>query len=139
MRIYTSNYARKGGDPNAFSVSVGVPIWEPERWCGFHLPQFAPTWDMVKYSKNGSLTNDQYARQYIELLESRNIDLPYILERLPDPVYLLCYESPNDFCHRHILAWWIEHKTGIMVEEWLTPKEQEALYQAEVVDDLLQF
>ena len=31
---------------------------------------------------------------------------------------LLCYEKPGDFCHRHILANWLEENFGFKVEEF---------------------
>ena len=37
-----------------------------------------------------------------------------------DPNYhiaLVCYEKPQDFCHRHLVAKWFE-ENGIIVEEW---------------------
>lgn len=45
-----------------------------------------------------------------------NIDIEKILSEELDPI-LLCYEDSNDFCHRHVLAEYIELKYGIKVFE----------------------
>lgn len=37
-------------------------------------------------------------------------------EWVPFDIYLVCYEKPQDFCHRHIVASWL-NDNGIKVEE----------------------
>jgi len=32
-------------------------------------------------------------------------------------VCLICYEKPSDFCHRHLVAEWL-NKNGFRCEEW---------------------
>ena len=135
MTIYTSNYARKGSDPNAVGISVGLPKWFKGRSLGI----LAPTWDMVNGSHAGAITHDEYTEQYIALLESRKINLEKLLNGLPDPTYLLCYEPPGDFCHRRLFAEWAELKCGWVIPEWKNPKEMEIQRQSEVVDDLFDF
>ena len=38
-------------------------------------------------------------------------------EEQTDKVVLLCYESPEKFCHRHIVAKWLNESLGIKVSE----------------------
>lgn len=33
-------------------------------------------------------------------------------------IALICYEKPSDFCHRHLVADWL-NKNGIPCEEWV--------------------
>ena len=35
-----------------------------------------------------------------------------------DNMILLCYEKSGDFCHRHVLADWLEENFGYRVEEY---------------------
>ncbi len=59
-----------------------------------------------------------YLKCYYELvLKSLNIE--QVLKELESAI-MLCYEPPEDFCHRHISAAWIELETGIVVPEILT-------------------
>jgi uncharacterized protein (DUF488 family) len=39
-----------------------------------------------------------------------------VIKYLHDGDVLLCYEAPNQFCHRHLVAAWLR-KHGITVEE----------------------
>jgi uncharacterized protein (DUF488 family) len=32
-------------------------------------------------------------------------------------ICLICYEKPNDFCHRHLVADWL-NKNGVECKEW---------------------
>lgn len=38
--------------------------------------------------------------------------------------YLLCYETPEKFCHRHMLAAWLNFKTDADIKEW-KPKNED--------------
>ena len=35
-----------------------------------------------------------------------------------DTIALVCYEKPSDFCHRHLVAKWINENTNIEVREY---------------------
>jgi uncharacterized protein (DUF488 family) len=58
---------------------------------------------------------------------------------LPDGALLLCYESPGEFCHRRLLADWIERHTEFVITEWKNEKELEEENQNKVVDSILDF
>lgn len=36
-------------------------------------------------------------------------------------IALICYEKPSDFCHRHLVAEWL-NKNGFQCEEWRCKK-----------------
>ncbi len=129
--IYTSNYARQGNNPLALSISRKPPNW----FIGNQLLLVAPTWDIIMAGKTGKITHEQSTQLYLKLLQTRNID-PSIITNLPDGTMLLCYESPTDFCHRHILADWVKNKTGIVIEEWRNENEQSTHNQQKLVDEL---
>ena len=134
-KIYTSNYARNGNNPNAFGISYSSPQW----FEGKRLSTLAPEWDMVDSIKKGSLTEEQYTQKYLLLLKQRKIDPQKLIDTLPDGAVLLCYESPGKFCHRRILAKWVEQYTGVTIPEWKNKKELEQEIHNQLVDSLLEF
>lgn len=136
-KIYTSNYARHGNNPNAIAISLTIPEW----YEGNRLEYLAPKSDMVGKIKKSEANYNQrkYTREYLDLLKARNIKPEWLLEQLSDGAILLCYEKPGDFCHRRILADWIERHTGVVVPEWKNEKEKEAENQNKVVDSILDF
>lgn len=114
-KIYTSNYARNGKNPNAYGTSYMRPRW----YKGKMLFDVAPPKDLVTEYKNGNVTEEQYTIRYIQALKDRGLTPENTLELIPDGAVLLCYEPPGAFCHRRILAEWIQMYTGVVIEELL--------------------
>lgn len=76
-----------------------------------------PTYQMIGIKDNVEL----YKKLYIENILSKldPDEVRYELEALArchnkDAVCLMCYESPEKFCHRHIVADWIGAKELIL-------------------------
>lgn len=135
MTIYTSNYARHGRTPTAIAISAAPPDW----FTGMRLPALAPTWNILNAYKHGNMTEKEYTIQYLHLLLTREFDPEMFVSACRNDTFLLCYESPGDFCHRRILAEWIELKTGVTIPEWKNEKELAIARQAEAVDSFLDF
>jgi len=132
-KIYTSNYARKGADSKSIAISVGLPEW----YAGKRNKDLAPTWEIVRGIQRGQIDIAVYESVYLQLLENRNVDPYELIEELPNNTFLLCYEKPTDFCHRHTLATWVFNNTGFQIEEWKNEKEQQEAKQHGIVEDLL--
>ena len=56
-----------------------------------------------------------------------------MMSDLGEDAILLCYETPEDFCHRHVVAWWAERALGISIPEISLIKQQT------IVDELFTF
>jgi len=136
-KIYTSNYARHGKNP----LAVGISLYVPEWYEGRRLKYLAPLSDMVGKIKKNEVNYNQrkYTRDYLDILKARNVNAKNLIDMLPDGALLLCYESPNDFCHRHVLADWVKRKTGFIITEWKNEKELEFAKRNKVLDSLLDF
>jgi uncharacterized protein (DUF488 family) len=100
---------------------IDVRLWNTSVYAGFtnardfpyflklhnteyrHLPEFAPTKEILKAYKDGKMSWEEYEKQYLELLENRKI-----AERLKnanlDGACLLCAEPTPEHCHRRLLA-----------------------------------
>lgn len=80
--------------------------------CGIdyvHVPELAPTKDMLDaYKKHGG-NWDEYARQFLQLMEERQIEDSIPLE-LIDRGCLLCSEDKPDNCHRLLVAQYLRQK-----------------------------
>lgn len=98
------------------SISVGVPRF----FKGMHRKELAPTWAMMKMSRQDY---DNAFQKKLEKLEAKAI-----YEQLPDNAVLLCYEKPNDWCHRRMVAEWFENELGIVVEEVGLKREESFPY-----------
>jgi hypothetical protein len=100
-------------------TAVGISRGTPRRRSGFRrLPELFPgPWF-------GSVPPETYLRRYGQILA--HLDPTTIHDRLlalgGTPV-MLCFESAGDiqsgtrFCHRHLVAQWLEDRLGIEVPE----------------------
>lgn len=123
-QFYTSYYAKKGRDPKAVSISARAPSYFHGRWY-LHL---APSWEIINGVKYGGWSEADYTSAYLSLLvNERGLTPERVASDLDDGSILLCYERSDDFCHRHIVAEWIESNTGIVVREWRDPSVADTL------------
>ncbi len=110
MELFTGYYAKHGNHPNAVAISQGVPEW----FHGRVNKLVAPDWDIIMAYKNGQITEEEYTKRYTAQLD--RIGINKILTSFKDGDVLLCYEKSGRFCHRHILAEWLEYY-GYFVDE----------------------
>jgi hypothetical protein len=104
--IQTSYYQKSGGLPNAVGISQGVPKW----YTGALYKKLAPPWEIVKIENEAS-----FRRLYYEMVLSKlnPVHVAYELEGM----VLLCWELPGQFCHRRLVAEWLEKNLLIEVPE----------------------
>lgn len=133
--IYTSYYANyKKITDNMIPISISLMF--PKGYNKLRYYKLAPTRNILKeYKQNGN--KQIYLQKYVQtVLNNLKVEdvLSEIYHLLPtavqdnmnnDPeiwfgakkwyesanyhIVLLCYEKPEDFCHRHIVAKWFEH------------------------------
>jgi len=110
--IFTSYYSNKalkniGGLFRLVGISQGVPKW----YKGEVFKKLAPSWAMVKMKNM-----DEYTRLYkSQILAKLN---PIEIAAQLDNSILLCWEKPGEFCHRRLVAEWLEKATGENVPEF---------------------
>ena len=83
--------------------------------------KLAPKWEFFNEWKNGSHKgdNDYYIQHFKDevLAPLKPEDVIRELSELagvePHKIILLCYEKPGDFCHRHLVADWLEEYRDI--------------------------
>jgi len=152
-RIYTSNWNRyfkyiRHTNLQPFAICRTISSWVQEQLDPGevdHHTFLAPSSKLVFGNKYGTgISTKEYSDRYIhELVHERRIDPESILCAYPDNSVFLCYEKPEEFCHRRVFAEWIEKETGFVIPEWKTPEEQEAEErinrQERLTNDLLEF
>nr|DAK56563.1 MAG TPA: protein of unknown function DUF488 [Caudoviricetes sp.] len=125
MKIYTSYFGNSKKLKQAGIKVIGISLYPPRWFNGISLKQVAPTKSIL--FANGQ-TQEDYIRRYRSEVLSRQ-DMQQFLKTVEQTsggqdVALCCYEKPEDFCHRHILADWIKEKLGIEISEYgYTPKK----------------
>lgn len=130
--IYTSYFAKLKSLPkNIIPISIcgKAPDWHQ----GLQYKKLAPKYDFfMKWKENhdndyyikcfneqvlNKLNAEQVVRELDNLLlnETLTIDYSGDLKEVPK-IALICYEKPSDFCHRHLVADWL-NKNGVECKE----------------------
>ena len=82
------------------------------------LINLSPDSNTLWQLKNGEIDEEEYTRRYIAHLESIGIrDILLMIHQFGDEVVLCCWESPEKFCHRHLLADYINKNSKLKVYE----------------------
>ena len=76
--------------------------------------------DIIKYKEYRKQIEDEYIKSYYEI-RLKDLDVEELLlvlqEKFGDNIVLLCHEDIDEFCHRRLIADYIELKTGIYIPE----------------------
>lgn len=108
--IYTSNFSKNGNNENAVAICGKSPAF----FKGMEYKKLAPKYWFFKKYKEDHDEEFYIKHYYLEVLSK--LDPQKVYEEL-DGKILLCYEKETDFCHRFLVADWLEQKLGIKVEE----------------------
>lgn len=119
MKIYTGYYGnmRAYRGMTCVAISLSVP-----KWLTVSLPncrELNPKPYMLHMER------EQYTEAYNRILERLSpqgiVDYLSTVSKGND-VVLLCYEKPEDFCHRQLVAAWL-NRHGLDVQEYFKPVE----------------
>lgn len=125
--MYTGYFAKLKEYKQAGLIPISIAGKAPDWYDGLEYKKLAPKWAFFSEWKYGSHKgdNEYYISQFdTKVLKETSVE--NVLADLADlsngefyKVILLCYEKPTDFCHRHLVANWInEHKGENFITEW---------------------
>lgn len=112
-KLYTSYYAKSGTHLKAISISANAPAF----YSGDKYLALAPSWELIRAYKSGQVDESGYVEWYMRLLKDRKLIPQQVADNLAEESILLCYEKSGDFCHRHIVAEWLEAGADVEVTE----------------------
>ena len=123
--IYTSYFAKLKSLPENI-IPISICGKAPDWYKGLQYKKLAPKYGFfMEWKKNHD--NDYYIKCFSEqVLDKLNIltvmrDLIDLVNSTEDhigkEIALICYEKPSDFCHRHLVAEWL-NSNGIQCKEW---------------------
>ena len=92
---------------NGISIALSAPI-EIETY-----PDLFPTWKILSEYKK-TKNKEKYIQEYNQILNK--LDPQKVYDDLKDKT-ILCWESSEKFCHRHLVANWLREKLGVKIKE----------------------
>lgn len=118
--IYTTYFAKLKSLPNdivPISICGKAPIW----YSGIQYKKLAPKYDFFMQWKENH-DNDYYIscfnNQVLSELNPVQVVNDLIAMAAGRDIALVCYEKPEDFCHRHLVRDWL-NQNGFHVEEYI--------------------
>lgn len=143
--IFTSYFSMIRNFPSNVTP-IGISRWEPKWYTGLNDKTVSPSKEILSLYKGDSIDEESYTSAYKDELSKVDLDafmgrinsaVEFTADNLPvseshtDHVALLCYEKPDDFCHRHILASILTEKgipcREITKDELIAMKENTAM------------
>ena len=139
--IFTSYFAKIQSLPDNI-IPVSICGKAPEWFNGLQYRKLAPKYSFfVKWKENHD--NDYYIEHFHDEV-LRNLDAIKILHEISDlrpceikarisskiwrdpnvHIALVCYEKPDDFCHRHLVADWLS-RNGVECKEYCFDTQHE--------------
>ena len=122
--FYTSYYANYRKYKGIYRIAISRT--SPENSYDERIIQLAPTKDILADYKYNGLSEEQYTERYRDQLDNLRScgtldDIVKYLRRLASEiasdVVFLCYEKSDDFCHRHILADYLNKHYDFRIRE----------------------
>ena len=126
----TSYFAKLNDILNTpFMVPVSICGKAPDWYSGIQYKKLAPSWSIYSDWKFNHHDNEIYTKRFNEEILGK-LDPKQVISELLERTdgkqpCLICYEKPMDFCHRHLVADWL-NANGIIGFEVLffTKREQ---------------
>ena len=107
----TSYFSKTGKHNDAVSIAGKAP----PGFTGRQYKDLAPLyWFYAKYKEDGD--EAFYTAKYREEILDK-LDPQKVYEDLGEDAILLCWEGSGKFCHRRLVAAWLEEILGIEVAE----------------------
>ena len=111
MNIYTSYFGNMRNIP-AGMVPIAICAKTPAAYTGIRYKTLAPKYDcLMQYKQNHNEENyiQQYNSQVLSRLSPAGVVRRLELLSGGKDVVMLCYEKRGDFCHRHLVAQWLNN------------------------------
>ena len=109
---------------NPLSISRVPPDW----YQGSQLKLLAPPYELLKAAHAGLSATDyekEFSRHVLNYLDPKEV-YEAICEEHGEDVTLLCFETlekPGEFCHRRMVAKWLEETCEVKIPEWTPPQK----------------
>jgi len=111
LTSYFANHRNFPKEKKKVSISRITPDWFD---ADYNALELAPSKQLLFDYKNGGVSEEEYIRRYKE--ETLSKLNPFEIAKKYNNSIFLCYEKTGDFCHRNIVAEWLE-ENNLIVEE----------------------
>ena len=113
--IRTSCFKKSKNEAHTVSIARSDFPWTMKGYRFEKYPDLMPSLSLLRAWRAEKITKEAYMQRYYnETL--RKLDPQKVYNDL-DGKILLCHEPPGAFCHRRLVARWLESSLDVKVEE----------------------
>ena len=109
------------------SIALKAPWFVPTSLNLSYYQWLYPTPEILKLKDSQHDYTYRYTTDVLYKLQPVSVyrDMEKIaVDNGKDKIVIMCYESPDKFCHRHLVSHWLEQELGIDVKEVNIKKEK---------------
>lgn len=125
MKIYTSYFGNINNLIKNNIIPIGVCCYPPNDFKGVNLTSIAPTPDILNNCRsNHQEFRKRYKAEVLSIFKDPNLfidRLRFITDN--KDCALCCFEKPDEFCHRHLIADWLNETLNLDVHEYSKTNE----------------
>lgn len=126
--IYTTYFAKIKDLPKNI-IPISIVAKPPKDFNGLQYKKLAPKYNFFmkwKETHNNDYYIEHYNEEVLKSLYASEVvaDLKHLCGKSmysEIDIALICYEKPSDFCHRHLVAKWL-NDNGYKCEEYVYSK-----------------
>jgi len=115
MNIYTSYFANLKNIDKSKYKAIAICLKSPHWFNGSEYQVIAPT-RKTFHQKNDEDYITSFNNQ-LKLLNPETVINDLKRVSTDKDIVLLCYEKPSDFCHRHLVANWLNKELDLNIKE----------------------
>lgn len=113
LKVYTSYFGKIKQAIHPVSISRYPPKW----YAGWTFPSLAPSAQLLSDYKAGRVNEAEYTTIFQAQIRHQHVVKEVVsnLSRFANDdgiITLMCYEKPEDFCHRYLVAKWLEEDSN---------------------------
>ncbi len=109
--ISTCYFGKNEDMGHGISIARSKPRWTKVKE---EYPDLFPSWDLINKHKEGRISDETYEQRYFQEVLQK-LDPIKVMKEL-NGKSLYCWCRAGKFCHRHLVAKWLE-KHGASVSE----------------------
>ncbi len=129
MDIKTGYFSQQKKYEELGYLPISISRIAPKWYDGYSAIELSPSAELLYDYKHNSMNVAQYTKEYFGELDKRVVDVylqqwkKLVEKHKAKGVVLLCYEKPTDFCHRHLLADFLNKEYSMSVTELIVAKK----------------
>ena len=107
--IYTTYFAKLKYLPSNVTP-IAICGKTPDFYQGLCYKKLAPKWSFFtkwKETRDNNYYISEFNRLVLEPLDVNTVVNDLVSMSTTEHIALVCYEKPQDFCHRHLIAKWL--------------------------------